>query len=97
MVWATREELLDKLFFLAVSGDGGYLLVVATPSVTDYIVYRPHFYQVFLFDISQVCNATKYPAWDAKTRPTTQSRTFRLAHRELRTNEVLVVTEFFEL
>lgn len=24
MVWATREELLDKLFFLAVSGDGGW-------------------------------------------------------------------------
>jgi len=44
MVWATLEELIDKLFFLAVSGDGWVLLVFPMPLVADYIVHRSHFH-----------------------------------------------------
>ena len=70
------------------------VLVVATTLVTDCIIERPHFHQVFLFDISQVCDPTEYLAGNAKTRPTAQSRTFGRPAGELCTNEVFPVIHF---
>lgn len=42
MVWATLEELLDQLFYSAVSGEGE---VISSPyhSTTNHIIQRPNF------------------------------------------------------
>jgi hypothetical protein len=62
--WATLEDLLDKLLFLAVSGDGMVFIVqlAGLPNMKP----RPRLYHTLPAYVSQVCHSKKCASCDAK-------------------------------
>ncbi len=68
--WATLDELLDKLLFLAVSGDGTSTTNFSN-TVSDLYSTRSFIYHAFPTNLPKVCNSKKNHTSYAETHAST--------------------------
>lgn len=65
--WATLDEILDKLLFVSVSGDGMILCFLSVKRFTNVVDdYRPRLYPALFPHLSAFRNATKRTTGYAK-------------------------------
>lgn len=69
--WATLDELLDKLLFLAVSGDGMIAIVCLTQSLISNTT-RSFVYHALPADLPEVCDSKKNNTSYAETHASTR-------------------------
>jgi hypothetical protein len=86
--YATLAELLDKLLFLAVSGDGKLPFLTCWHYRIHSIDHRSNVYFAFPSYISKICESSQYIVGYAEANARTRQFNWRSDVCKLRTDEV---------